>query len=582
MYSLEKIKLNISKGINKAMNKDLVQASDLIFPPNSEMGDLSLACFSLAKKVGKNPAELASFLVGKLKDGLSKEISSLKVAGPYLNFILNKNYLAENVIKEIIKDGEKYGKNKGGKGAKIIVEFAHPNTHKAFHIGHLRNIITGESVARILNNCGYKTIRANYQGDIGLHVAKCIWGVKNLAKEFKEASKLELNKKAGFLGKAYALGSDNYEKNNKAKMEIVILNKAIYNKEKFIMSVYEKTRKWSLDYFNKIYKMVDVNFDRLYFESEVFKNGKEIVLKNLNNKIFEKSDGAIIFRGENYGLHNRVFINSEGNPTYEAKDLGLARLQLKEYNPKKIIHVVGPEQAEYFKVVFKAMEFIMPNAKGKETHLSYGWVKLKKGKMSSRLGNVVLGEWLLDEIKKEIFKLVKENKNIKNKEETAEKISLAAVKYSILKCGLKNEIVFDIKESISLSGNSGPYLLYTYARINSIVKKARKPAYRTGRQKNNKANADFSSLTKKQEHELIFKLAKYPETVKRAGENYDPSDLAKYLFELAQEFNNYYHSVPILKTEEKTMAARLVLINSISQIIKNGLDLLGIETVEEM
>ena len=217
----------------------------------------------------------------------------------------------------------------------------------------------------------------------------------------------------------------------------------------------------------------------------------------------------------------------------------------------------------------------MPNAKDKETHLSYGWVKLKKGKMSSRLGNVILGEWLLDEIKKEIFKLVKENKNIKNKEETAKRISLAAVKYSILKCGLKNEIVFDIKESINLSGNSGPYLLYTRARINSIIRKSKVI-------KSVKSKVDLKNLIEGQEQSLIMKLAKYPETVKKAGENYDPSELAKYLFELAQEFNNYYHSVPILKTEEKTMAARLVLISSISQVIKNGLGLLGIETVEEM
>jgi arginyl-tRNA synthetase len=570
MSVLEKIKLNIAKEINKALGKNIVQASNLIFPPNPGLGDLSLPCFDIAKKIDKTATETASWLVGRVESG--GVFLSAKAIGPYLNFILNKEYLTKNVLDEIGKEKENYGKNKGGKGKKIIVEFAHPNTHKAFHIGHLRNIITGESIARILDNYGYKIIRANYQGDIGLHVAKCIWGVKNLAKEFKETSKLELNKKAEFLGKAYALGSENYEKNAKVKMEIIILNKEIYNSEKSIKDIYEKTRKWSLKYFNKIYKRVYVSFDRFYFESEVFKIGKEIVLKNLDKKIFEKSDGAIIFRGENYGLHNRVFINSEGNPTYEAKDLGLAQLQLKEYNPKRIIHVVGPEQADYFKVVFKAMEFITPNIKNKETHLSYGWVKLKEGKMSSRLGNVVLGEWLLDEIKKEIFKLVKEDKNIKNKEETAERISLAAVKYSILKCGLKNEIAFDIKESISLSGNSGPYLLYTYARINSIVRKS----------KALKLKVDLKNLIEEQEQNLIMKLAKYPDAVLRAGENYDPSEIAKYLFELAQEFNNYYHNTPILKAEEKIMIARLVLISAVSEIIKNGLGLLGIETVEEM
>lgn len=582
MYVLEKVKSEIAKNINKALRKKIVQASNLIFPPNPEFGDLSLPCFETGKKIGKTPVETASWLVGRVN--VNEVFISTKAVGPYLNFILNKDYLSKNVIEEINKG--KYGQNEIGNGKKVMVEFAHPNTHKAFHIGHLRNIITGESISRILYNSSYRVIRANYQGDIGLHVAKCIWGVQNLEKEFREALKLDLNKRAEFLGRAYAFGSENYEKNKKVKMEITILNKEIYNYEKSIKNVYEKTRKWSLDYFNKIYKRVYIKFDRLYFESEVFKSGKDIVLKNLKKNIFEKSDGAIIFRGEKHGLHNRVFINSEGNPTYEAKDLGLAALQLKEYNPEKIIHVVGPEQAEYFKVVFKALELLMPKSKNKEVHLSYGWVRLKEGKMSSRLGNVILGEWLLDEVKKEILKIVKRNKKIKNQEKTAEKISLAAVKYSILKSGLKNEIVFDIKESISLSGNSGPYLLYTYARIKSILKKSLSTQAGKIQNPNVKSNPKSKiqniEFTEKKEQELVLKLAKYPDVVARAGENYDPSEIAKYLFELARDFNDYYHSVPVLKARKEIMEARLVLINSVAQVVENGLGLLGIEVVEEM
>ncbi len=204
----------------------------------------------------------------------------------------------------------------------------------------------------------------------------------------------------------------------------------------------------------------------------MFKSGREIVLKNLKKGIFKKSDGAIIFEGEKYGLHSRVFINSEGNPTYEAKDMGLAELQFKEFKPDKILHVVGPEQSEYFKVLIKVLEIVSPEIGKKEAHLRYGWVRLKQGKMSSRLGNVILGDWLLDQARQEVLEIMKASK-LKNKADppageagVADKVSLAAVKYSILKNGLNTDIVFDLKESVSFNGSSGPYLQYTVARIN--------------------------------------------------------------------------------------------------------------------
>ena len=380
--------------------------------------------------------------------------------------------------------------------------------------------------------------------------------------------------KAEFLGKAYALGSKNYEDNEAEKKEIIELNKKIYFKDKSVMGVYKTTRKWSLDYFNGIYKRVNTKFDRLYFESEVFQSGRQIVLKNLKKGTFQESQGAVIFKGEDYGLHTRVFINAQGNPTYEAKDMGLAALQFKEFKPLKILHVVGPEQAEYFKVIIKALEIIMPETKGREQHLRYGWVKLREGKMSSRLGNVVLGEWLLDEAKLAVLKIMKTKKNFKNKDEVAEKVSSAAVKYSILKNGINADIAFALEESVSFSGASGPYLQYTYARINSIMRKSKVES------KNLKV--DYKNLFEPKESALVNKLAKYPEIVARSGRNYDPSELAKYLFELAQEFNDYYHSVPVLKAKIEIRQARLALIAAVKQTLANGLRLLGIETVEKM
>lgn len=575
MYALEKIKLDIAKKINQVLKKNLVKASDLVYPTNPEFGDLSLPCFELGKILKKAPVQTAEWLLSELA---KLEIYTLKVVGPYLNFTLNKGKLTKNIIQEIIKENENFGENNIGKGKKIIVEFAHPNTHKAFHIGHLRNIITGESIVRILEANGYKIIRANFQGDIGLHIAKCLWGVKDFKDEYKKVLKSDVSQKATFLGKAYAHGSNNFESNEEVKKEIIELNKKIYLQDKSIKKLYQETRQWSLDYFNRIYKRVKTKFDRLYFESEVFASGKKIVLENFKKGIFKKSEGAIIFEGEKYGLHNRVFINSEGNPTYEAKDMGLAKIQFKEYGPIKIIHVVAPEQSEYFKVVFKALELIMPKSKGREVHLAYGWVKLKEGKMSSRTGEVVLGEWLLDEVKTRIAEIAKKNLKLQGaeKEISLEKIGLAAVKYSILKNGLAKEISFDLNESISLSGSSGPYLQYTYARIRSIIRKSKL------KKQDISNKTQFDKLSDKKESLLILKIAKYPEIVEKAGINYEPSEIAKYLFELTQEFNDYYHSVSVLQANEEIKNARLALIDAISQVIYNGLNLLGIETLEEM
>lgn len=568
MYLLEKIKQNIAEAINAALKKKLVKAADLVYPPNQQFGDISLPCFNLAKELKKTSVETGEFLVGKI--ALTDTVAAAKVTGPFLNFTLNKIRLADIVVEEILRQKEKYGLNKSGKNKKVMIEFAHPNTHKAFHIGHLRNILTGEAIARILTANGYKIIRANYQGDVGLHIAKCLWGVNRLNEEYKKVKAQSIKAKAEFLGQAYALGSKNYEVSAEAKREIIELNKKIYNQDKSIIKTYQITRKWSLDYFSAIYKQLNTNFDRLYFESEVFLSGREIVLKNLKTGVFKVSDGAVIFEGEKYGLHSRVFINSEGNPTYEAKDMGLAELQFKEFRPAKILHVVGPEQAEYFKVIIKALEIVMPKTKGREAHLSYGWVRLKEGKMSSRLGNVILGQWLLDEARKEVLETMKSS-HLPNKDKIADKVSLAAVKYSVLKNGLDKDIAFDLRESVSFNGSSGPYLQYTVARINSILRKSKVQC--------KSQNLKFDDG---KENQLIMKLARYPEAVAAAGKNCEPSEITKYLFDLAQELNNYYHTVPILKAKAEARQARLRLIMAVKQVLENGLELLGIETVEKM
>ncbi|OGF26513.1 arginine--tRNA ligase [Candidatus Falkowbacteria bacterium RIFOXYA2_FULL_47_9] len=600
MYIIEKIKLHIRNKIRKIVKKEYstefsrlvdpfsVQGpEDIDFfslqqPPNLEFGDFSCQTFAIAADVHKSPIEIAKNIANKIKpDGI---IKSVVAAGPYVNFILQEKKLSE-ILGKI--NGQ-YGSLKLGRGKKLMIEFAHPNTHKAFHIGHLRNIITGEALCRILGNAGYKIIRANYQGDVGLHIAKCLWGITQMQSEFAKVINpptaravrraRNLDERAVFLGKAYAFGSKNYEENEKAKAEIIEINKKIYAGDKSVKKLYQTTRQWSLQYFAKIYKRVNTKFDRLYFESETFAPGKKIVTDGVKKGIFKLSDGAIIFEGGKHGLHDRVFINSEGNPTYEAKDMALAQLQFSEYNPEKILHVVSKEQTEYFKVIFKALEQVLPKSKNRETHLPYGWVSLKGGKMSSRLGNVVLGEFLIEEIKEEIIKIIKDNKsaqvftNRADKEKLAEKISIAAVKYAFLKNGIDKDISFDINESVSLSGNSGPYLLYTYARIKSILRKA----------KIKNAETHYNVSLQSNEKQILLKLALFPEITMQAAEQYDPSVVAKYLFELAQSFNDYYHRVPVLKAATGERQFRLALINAVAVVLQRGVELLGFETVERM
>ena len=441
-----------------------------------------------------------------------------------------------------------------------------------------------------------------------------------------------IGEKVDFLGKAYVAGNKAYAENEEAKKDIGKINMQIYAKDLSVWDLYKTTRQWSLDYFETIYKRVGSHYDRYYFESEVYESGKKNVLNGLEKGIFIKSDGAIIFPGEKFGLHNRVFITSEVNATYEGKDMGLGPLQFSEYHPDLIIHVVGPEQASYFQVVFEALAQLFPETRGKEYHLIYGWVKLKHGKMSSRSGNVVLGEWLIEEAKEKIYNILEKSRSKDNKngqpasvrqladsgearEEIAEKAAIAAVKYSFLKVSTQQQISFDIEESVSFEGDSGPYLQYTYARARSVLRKAdTKREASSGKREENNASSPLLSLSggiggvilNIEEKEVLRMLYKFPEIVSSAAVTYSPSVVCKYLYELASAFNTFYNKHSILgaakevqsskfkvqSNEAKGLAMkqfsnettnfRLFLTAATAQVLKNGLYLLGIETLERM
>jgi len=456
------------------------------------------------------------------------------------------------------------------KGKKIMIEYAHPNTHKELHIGHLRTLILGESLSRIFEAVGARVFRVNYQGDIGPHVAKSIWGTEKILKAKglsieKVDSKYSLIEKAKLLGEGYVKGVGEYEDN---KDEIDAINNKIYQKDEKIDAVYQKTRQWSLDYYDLFYKQFATKFDRFYFESEVYEKGKSIVLDNIG-KVFEKSEGAIIFDGEKYGLHKRVFITKDGNPTYEAKDMALAPLQLGDFAFDQNIHVVANEQKGYFEVVFKALEIIDPKLKGREFHLSMGMVNLVGKKISSRKGEIQRVNELTDKVKQKLSPLINEKIEKDEKDKVAEKTTIGAIKYSILKVNPKMDVLFDIEKSINFQGNSGPYLQYTHARCKSVIRKLKTKEIV---KKVNKIN--------KEEEKILRSFSQYEGVIIDAAKYYSPGIICNYLHDMAQKYNNFYNSNRIIGDEKESF--RILVTIACSKILKDGLNLLGIEAPERM
>lgn len=568
-YKPDMIKIEILQLLQEAGKKLGITSEDVVLehPMNSEFGDYTTnVALRASKKLGINPVELANSITKNIPQNSIIEKSEVVKPG-FINIWINEPKLIEETL-QMVNSTIDIDPCSFGKSNKIVIEFAHPNTHKLFHIGHLRNITTGESLVRILQAAGNKVIRVNYQGDVGLHIAKCIWQLqRTLQSDNTTFKNKELSEKISLLGKAYAEGNKAYETDEIAKKEIVEINRKIYQEDPSVIDLWKETRQWSLDYFQKIYLRVYTHFDHLYFESEQSKRALEIVAVAIKKGILERSKGAIIFNGEKYGLHTRVFVNSIGIATYEGKDLGLAEKEFGDYGEiDKCMHIVGPEQSEYFKVVFKVQELLDPDKyKDKQMHLVYGWVKLKHGKMSSRSGNVVEGEWLIDETKKKILE------KFKSSEETAETLAVAAVKYSFLKNSVKNETVFDFDESISLEGNSAAYLMYTFVRTSSIL-----------RQNETSLSKPKEIHLQKEELDLLRFVRQYPDIVHTAAKTLSPNVISTYLFTLARNYNYFYQKLPILKAPEESRSLRLLLTHSVNIILKNGLYLLGIKTVDKM
>lgn len=556
------LKNQLSEDLKTVVKKLGYKPTDIVLsiPKNSGFGDyttnLALQLAKLKASSDKqSPVEIANKIISNLNN--LPYLERVEVAGAgFINFFLKD--------KELLKNSDNLNALPK-KEKKILVEYGHVNPLKEIHIGHLRTFILGESLSRIFEALGNQVFRANYQGDIGLHIARAIWGIKQLGLPSKE---LNLEEKAQFLGRSYAKGNTSYEEDPEFKKEIDQINVQLYNKDPQVQEIYTLARSWSLEYFEPIYNLLGVKYDRCFFESEVFERGKQIVLENIG-KVFEKNDGAVIFPGEKYGLHTRVFVNSFGNPTYEGKEIGLAEAEYKAFNYDSSIHVVASEQEGYFQVIFKAMKLLFPHLEGKKYHLSYGLVDLKEGKMSSRTGNVVTVNDLVAVVSEKVREVMKSSK-LGIDQNIVKQVALGAIKFSYLKFSPRPNMVFDLEESVSLDGDSGPYVQYTYARIQSVLKKAQEI----------KQEESLEVALEKQERMLLRQIIYFPEVVLESGENYHPNLIAQYLIELSKFYNLFYQECRIIGSEKEQF--RLILSSKVGEVLKWGLYLLGIESPERM
>ncbi len=551
------MKLKIKKIIEAVVGKDVPNFSVEI-PGDKNNGDYSTnVALILGKQSGKNPREIAESIKEKIeKNSLFEKI---EVAGPgFINF-----FVADKVFIDILKSVDKnYGRAESfKKSRRIIIDYTDPNPFKEFHIGHLMSNAIGESLSRIFEFQGGEVKRACYQGDVGMHVAKAIWGKINGAENLE-------------WGTAYAYGAKMFEENEEKKKEIIELNKKIFEKsDAKINRLYDEGKKLSLKHFSEIYNKLDTKFDYFIFESQVMEIGKKIVEAGLKNGVFENGEnGAIIFKGEEFGLHTRVFINSEGLPTYEAKDLGLAEVKYKKYKYDKSIVVTANEQNDYFKVMLCAMDKVLPKLAEKTMHVSHGMLRLPEGKMSSRTGKVITGEALIEKVEELVKEKIKDRNLSENEsKEIIEGVAIGAIRYSVLKQSAGSDIIYDFDKSISFEGDSGPYLQYAYTRAQSVLRKAKEEGIKLS----------FRKVTDKIT-QLEKIISRFPEAILRAEQNYEPHFISLYLAELAGIFNTYYAENKIVDKADEFSPYRVALANAFSLVMKNGLWLLGIKTLEKM
>ncbi len=547
-----------------------IQDSELVnlieIPPNPELGDYAFPCFFMSKTLKTNPHEAAMQLRAKIGNVSPLDFKKVEVSGPYVNFFLNRKSITLQTLSEIVKKKDQYGKTKQEKQNKTMVEFPSQNTNKPLHLGHLRNMAIGESISRILEFSGDKVIRANLNNDRGIHICKSMLAYQKWGKA--KTPKSKKMKPDHFVGEFYTMFEK--KKNPELEEEVQKMLKKWEAGDKETLNLWKTMNSWALSGFQETYKKFGIKHDVTFFESNIYNEGKEIIMNGVKKGIFSKAkSGEIKIDLEKEGLGEKILLRKDGTSLYIVQDLALAEMKYEKYKLDKSFYIVGNEQDYHFQVLFSILEKL--GFKKEMKHISYGMVNLPSGKMKSREGTVVDADDLIEELRvmaeKELKKRSKLSKLQLEKRSLA--VALAAIKYMLLKIDIKKSFLFNPKESVSFEGDTGPYLMYSYARAGSILKKS----------KTRTKNFEIHKLEEK-EAELVKKLSQFPDAVSHSYKNLNPSIIANYSFQLAQVFNEFYHACKVIGSEKEDF--RLALVRSFRQVLKNSLSLLGIDTIEEM
>ncbi len=548
--------------VSEQQIKDFIET-----PPDKNLGDYSLPCFRLSKELKRSPYQIAEEIKSKIK--IDSIITNIENKNGYLNFYIDKKELTSRTLKEISTKKNYYGSNKNGNNNLIMIEYSSPNTNKPLHLGHIRNNLIGMSMSRIYEFSGYKTIKSCVVNDRGIHICKSMLAYQKWGKNKKP------NKKPDhFVGDFYVLFSKKVQENPSLEEAAQELLRKWEQHDKKTIDLWKKMNKWVYQGFNKTYKILGSEFDKIYYESDFYEKGKDIVLKGLeDHKLIEK-DGAILVDLSQFNLPNKILMRSDKTSLYATQDIYLTQLKFKEYPLKKSIYVVGNEQDMYFQQLFATLKVLGYEWYKDCHHLSYGYVSLPSGRMKSREGTVIDADNLIEKLTMLAEKELKKRQKLSSLElkKRSIKISLAAIKYFFLKYETLKDFIFDPKTSLSFEGETGPYIQYSYARLNSIIKKSRL--------KNPKYNSKY--LTSEQESDLINHLYNFPEIIVESTNNCKPSLIARYLMDLCQKSNEFYQKCPVIDAEENLKNPRLALINSTKQVIKNCCYLLNIPLLESM
>ncbi len=555
-----------------------IQPKDIVIeiPPKAELGDLAFPLFPFSRHFRTSPVELAKTLLPLLENmPEAKALGKAELAGPYINVRLNRAAFAERILTEGVANPENL------KGSRIMLEFSSPNTNKPLHLGHLRNDALGESMSRILKACGAEVYKVSIINDRGIHICKSMLAYQKFFQGKSPES--EGLKGDRFVGDCYVRYNEYAKENPKAEGEAQELLRLWEAGAPETLKLWKKMNGWAVEGMQATYRRTDVSFDHYYYESETYLKGKEIVLKGLEDGLFFRAeDGSIQVDLENEGLDTKVLLRKDGTSIYITQDIGTAISRHSDWPFERLIYVVGSEQDYHFKVLFSVLKKLGYKWAEKLYHLSYGMVNLPEGRMKSREGTVVDADDLLDNLRDLALEEIREKERegaLEDPLKTAEAVALGAVHYYLLQVSAPKDMIFNPKESLSFTGNTGPYLQYMLARIHSLLRKAEAEGYT--------ASADFSEagalLDGDAEWALLRAMASYPEVLMQSAERMDPSLLTTWLYELSKVFSRFYHDIPILgakKEEEKF--ARLALVGQLRLIMEEALTLACIPAIKEM